>query len=112
LLLVQLLCAEIVALKNEQNPSVRRLANLADVEAGITAAFSSGGFFFADIQNNQVDAAGLAILRFIAALGEGAIVTRKALLQEFPEVGESNLDLLLQRQLIEEVGEEYGFRWS
>jgi AAA+ ATPase superfamily predicted ATPase len=108
--LVQLLCAEIVALKNEQNPSVRRLANLADVEAGIPAAFSSGGFFFADIQNNQVDAAGLAILRFIAALGEGAIVSRKALSQEFPDVGESTFNLLLQRELIEEVGEGYGFQ--
>lgn len=108
--LVQLLCAEIVALKNEQNPSVRRLANLADVGAGIPAAFSSGGFFFADIQNNQVDAAGLAILRFIATLGEGAIVTRKALLQEFPDVGESTFNLLLQRELIEEVGEGYRFQ--
>jgi hypothetical protein len=108
--LVQLLCAEIVALKNEQNPSVRRLANLADVEAGIPAAFSSGGFFFADIQNNQVDAAGLTILRFIAALGEGAIVSRKALFQQFPDVVESTINLLLQRELIEEVGEGYGFQ--
>ncbi|MBD0263905.1 MAG: ATP-binding protein [Tolypothrix sp. Co-bin9] len=108
--LVQLLCAEIVALKNEQNPSVRRLATLTDVEAGIAAAFSSGGFFFADIQNNQVDAAGLAILRFIATLGEGAIVSRKALSQQFPEVVESSLNLLLQRELIEEVGDGYKFQ--
>jgi len=107
--LVQLLCAEIVALKNEQNPSVRRLANLTDVEAGIPGAFSSGVLFFADIQNNQVDAAGLAILRFIAAQGEGAIVTRKTLSQ-FPDVGESTLNLLLQRELIEEVEEGYGFQ--
>lgn len=108
--LVQLLCAEIVALKNEQNPSVRRLANLADVEAGIPAAFSSGGFFFADIQNNQVDAAGLAILRFIAAFGEGAIVSRKTLSQQFPDVVESTLNLLLQRELIEEIEDGYKFQ--
>jgi hypothetical protein len=86
------------------------LANLADVEAGIPAAFSSGGFFFADIQNNQVDAAGLAILRFIAALGEGAIVSRKALSQQFRDVVESTINLLLQRELIEEVGEGYAFQ--
>ncbi|MEH2418060.1 hypothetical protein [Nostoc sp.] len=75
--LVQLLCAEIIVLKNEQDPSIRRLATLADVEAAIPEALQSGGFFFADIQNNQVDATGQAILRFIAAQGEGAIVSRK-----------------------------------
>jgi energy-coupling factor transporter ATP-binding protein EcfA2 len=107
--LVQLLCAEIVALKNEQDPSIRRLANLKDVEAAIPQAFSSGGFFFADIQNNQVDAIGLAILRFIAAQGEGATVSRKTILQQFPDVAENSLKLLLQRQLIEEVDESDRF---
>ncbi|MFH7028287.1 MAG: hypothetical protein ACHBN1_23520 [Heteroscytonema crispum UTEX LB 1556] len=101
--LVQLLCAEIVALKNEQDPSIRRLANLKDVEAAIPHAFSSGGFFFADIQNNQVDAIGLAILRFIAAQGENATVSRKTILQQFPDVAQNSLKLLLQRELIEEV---------
>ena len=60
--LVQLLCAEIVALKNEQPPAVRRLARLAKVEAAVPEALSHGSFFFADIQQNQVDAAGLAAL--------------------------------------------------
>lgn len=43
--LIQLLCGEIVALKNEQDPSIRRLATLADVEAAIPAALSVGSFF-------------------------------------------------------------------
>jgi hypothetical protein len=102
--LIQLLCAEIIALKNEQDPSIRRLATLADVEAAIPEAFKSGGFFFADIQNNQVDDNGRAILRFIAAQGEGAIALHQTLSQQFPHT-DITRKLLLQRELIEEVGE-------
>ncbi|BAY11290.1 nSTAND1 domain-containing NTPase [Calothrix sp. NIES-2098] len=102
--LIQLLCAEIIALKNEQDPSIRRLATLADVEAAIPEAFKSGGFFFADIQNNQVDDNGRAILRFIAAQGEGAIANHQTLSQQFPHA-DTTRKLLLQRELIEEVGE-------
>ncbi|MEH2282001.1 MAG: AAA family ATPase [Nostoc sp.] len=107
--LVQLLCAEIIVLKNEQDPSIRRLATLADVEAAILEALQSGGFFFADIQNNQVDATGQAILRFIAAQGEGAIVSRQTLLQQFPHA-DITFNLLLQRELIEEVDDGYSFQ--
>ncbi|WP_442921794.1 AAA family ATPase, partial [Microcoleus sp. ARI1-A5] len=107
--LIQLLCAEIIALKNEQDPSIRRLATLADVEAAIPEALSVGSFFFADIQNNQVDAAGLAILQFLAARGEGATVSRPTILQHFPDKSDA-LNLLLQRELIEEVSEGYRFQ--
>ncbi|MEH2247407.1 hypothetical protein [Nostoc sp.] len=107
--LVQLLCAEIIVLKNEQDPSIRRLATLADVEAAIPEALGSGSLFFADIQNNQVDATGQAILRFIAAQGEGAIVSRQTLLQQFPHA-DITFSLLLQRELIEEVDDGYGFQ--
>ncbi len=107
--LVQLLCAEIIVLKNEQDPSIRRFATLADVEAAIPEALQSGGFFFADIQNNQVDATGQAILRFIAAQGEGAVVSCESLLQQFSDA-EITLKLLLQRELIEEVDDGYSFQ--
>jgi hypothetical protein len=70
--LVQLLCAEIVALKNEQEPAVRRLATLADVEAAVPAALAHGSFFFADIERNQVEPAALPLLQTLAAAGEGA----------------------------------------
>ncbi|MEH1935608.1 MAG: AAA family ATPase [Nostoc sp.] len=107
--LVQLLCAEIIVLKNEQDPSIRRFATLADVEAAIPEALKSGGFFFADIQNNQVDLTGQAILHFIAAQGERAIVSRQTLLQQFPDA-DITLNLLLQRELIEEVDDGYRFQ--
>ncbi|MDJ0676925.1 MAG: hypothetical protein QNJ36_16350 [Calothrix sp. MO_167.B42] len=108
--LVQLLCSEIVAYKNEQDPSVRRLATLADVEAAVTEALSTGSFFFADIQNNQVNATGLAILRSIAARGEGAVVSKNTIYQQLPDVSENAFQRLLQRELIEEVGDGYGFQ--
>jgi hypothetical protein len=107
--LIQLLCGEIVVLKNEQDPSIRRLATLADVEAAIPEALGTGSFVFADIQNNQVDAAGLTILRFLGARGEGAAVSRQAILQQFPDKYYA-LDLLMQRELIEEVGDGYRFQ--
>ncbi|MFB2771494.1 hypothetical protein ACE1AT_19725 [Pelatocladus sp. BLCC-F211] len=107
--LVQLLCSEIVAYKNEQDPSVRRLAKLADVEAAVPEALNTGGFFFADIQNNQVDATGREILRLIAAEGEEGVVSRKRILQ-FADVATSTINLLLQRELIEEVDEGYRFQ--
>lgn len=107
--LVQLLCAEIVALKNEQEPSMRRLANLADVEAAIPEALSSGIFFFSDLARNQVDNNGLMLLHFLAALGEDAIAPYDTLSQHFPEL-DSTLPQLLQREIIEEIGAGYRFQ--
>jgi hypothetical protein len=66
--LVQLLCAEIVALKNTQDPLTRRLATLSDVERATPEALSHGSQFFADIEDHQVDKNGLALLRFMAGL--------------------------------------------
>ena len=97
--LTQLLCAEIVALKNEQDPAARRRARLADVEAAVPAALNSGSFFFADVERNQVDEAGLAVLRFIAAQGEGAVADRAAFAR-FADP-ERALALLLRRDLVE-----------
>ncbi|MDF5711346.1 MAG: hypothetical protein PUP90_27660 [Nostoc sp. S4] len=67
------------------------------MEAAIPEALQSGGFFFADIQNNQVDATGQAILCFIATQREGAIVSRQSLLQQFADA-DITLKLLLQRE--------------
>jgi hypothetical protein len=107
--LVQLLCSEIVALKNEQPPAVRRLARLDDVEAAVPEALSHGSFFFADIEQNQVDAAGVVLLRFLAARGEGAVVERGILADQFPDQGalDRALDLLMRRELIERVDGGY-----
>jgi hypothetical protein len=110
--LVQLLCAEIVALKNEQPPDVRRLARLSDVEEAVPEALDHGSFFFVDIEHNQVDAAGLATLRFLASQGKDVVSSRDLLGQRFPNGSELNrsLNLLLQRELIEWIGEGCQFQ--
>jgi hypothetical protein len=108
--LTQLLCAEVVALKNEQEPAARRLARLEDIEAAVPAALQSGSFFFADIQRNQVDDQGRALLRFVAAQGPGATVARADLARQIDGAPDITLDLLTRRELIEPV--DGGFRFQ
>jgi hypothetical protein len=108
--LVQLLCAEIVALKNEQDPSMRRLATLADVEAAIPEALSSGSMFFSDIERNQIDVGTLSVLRYVAAQGEGATISQKSLISEFPDGWRDAIDLLQKRELIELTSSGYRFQ--
>ncbi|MEM7062090.1 MAG: hypothetical protein AAF572_02875 [Cyanobacteria bacterium P01_B01_bin.77] len=111
--LVQLLCGEIVAYKNEQDPSVRRLATLADVEAAIPEALESGSMFFSDIEGNQVDETALAVLRHIAAQDEAGAVSQSQLAQHISEDLEdlnTAIDLLLRRELIEDTSDGYRFQ--
>ncbi len=110
--LVQLLCAEIVALKNEQPPTVRRQASLADVEAAVPEALSSGSFFFADIQRNQVDATGLALLQALAAHGENIAIDKESLthqLQLPQHAVEETFNQLCHRELIKLTDDGYCF---
>jgi hypothetical protein len=104
--LTQLLCAEIVALKNEQDPSVRRLAKLTDVEAAVPEALTSGSFFFADIERNQVDGAGLKLLRMLAGRGEGAVMAQG----EVSAYPSESLAALARRDLIESTDGGYRFQ--
>ncbi|NEQ55116.1 MAG: ATP-binding protein, partial [Leptolyngbya sp. SIO3F4] len=108
--LVQLLSGEIVAYKNEQDPSIRRLATLADVDAAIPEALESGSMFFSDIEGNQVDDVARAILQYIASQGEGGIARQSELVQHISGDLESALDLLLRRELIEATADGYGFQ--
>ncbi len=110
--LVQLLCAKIVALKNEQSPAARCLANLADVEAAVPEVLAHGGFFFADIERNQVDDNGLALLRCIAEAGENMAVTREQLSAHITDTEElvQTLEALVRRELIEPEGTGYRFQ--
>jgi hypothetical protein len=108
--LTQLLCAEIVALKNEQETSARRRATISDVEAAAPEAINHGSLFFADIQRNQVDAAGLALLRYLAARGKGGTVRRENLPRQFAGALEQTLDSLLRRDLIEPVNGGFSFQ--
>lgn len=110
--LVQLLCAEVVALKNEQEPTLRRLATVADVETAVPRALQHGSFFFADIAQNQVDAVGKEVLRLLAAPGEGQISPRQALVSFVPSLMalEQSLVQLQNRELIEMVAGGYRFQ--
>ncbi|MDM8569865.1 AAA family ATPase, partial [Thiotrichales bacterium HSG1] len=105
--LIQLMCAEIINLKNKQNIKERRLATIDDVEAAVSGALQYGRFFFADISNNQVSKTGLAILCYLAAQGEGKIVSSTIIQEKFSEY---NINNLLQRELIEAVGDGYCFQ--
>jgi hypothetical protein len=96
--------------RNAQPPAIRRLARLADVEAAVPEALCHGTFFFADIARNQVDAAGLALLRFLAVHGERAVVDRATLGCQFPHALDHTLALLIHRELIEPV--EAGYRFQ
>ncbi|MDM8566281.1 AAA family ATPase [Candidatus Halobeggiatoa sp. HSG11] len=106
--LIQLMCAEIVNLKNKQNINERRFATVNDVEAAISGALQYGRFFFADISNNQVSKNGLAILRYLAAQGEGKVVSSAIIQEKFPD--ELTIQNLLQRELIETLGDGYRFQ--
>lgn len=104
------LSGEIVTLKNEQAPALRRLARLVDVEEAARRALKSGSLLFADIQCNQVDATGLALLRSLAAQGEGAVVDSEAVARQFPHKLDRTLDVLTRRELIEVVDTGYRFQ--
>jgi hypothetical protein len=110
--LAQLLCAEIVALKNEQPPAARRLAGVADVETAVVPTLQHGSFFFADIAQNQVDAVGQAVLRLMATAAEGEPTPRAALVAYVPSLMalEAALLRLQQRELIEPA--EGGYRFQ
>ncbi len=110
--LVQLLCTEIVALKNRQPSPVRRLACLSDVETAVPQALIHGCLFFVNIERNRVDATGLNVLHFLAAQGEGAMTNREALIRQFPNENKLKhaLDLLVRRELIELTDGGYRFQ--
>ncbi|EIJ42182.1 ATPase [Beggiatoa alba B18LD] len=109
--LIQLLCAEIVTLKNRQHIHERRLATLENVDAAIPSALQHGRFFFADIENNQVSHIGAEILHRLAECGEGAILTTEELAKPYTlEVFTPALQNLLQRELLEPLGKGYRFQ--
>ncbi|MEK8021024.1 MAG: hypothetical protein VSS75_029490 [Candidatus Parabeggiatoa sp.] len=109
--LVQLLCGEIVQIKNKQSVEQRLKVQVEDVETGIADALKFGGFFFADIEQNQVDDTGRAVLRFIASQGESAIVNEESLSAHIPGDLKNTIALLLQRELIEEIDDK-GYRYQ
>lgn len=99
--LVQLLCAEIIALKNEQSPALRRFVQVADVEAAVPHALKRGSFFFSDIQCNQVDEQGRRLLQFMALQGSGSVIQHEHLSLQCPGDVDRIIRQLLRRELIQ-----------
>jgi len=110
--LVQLLCGEIVQLKEGQTVDKRLYVQVEDVELAIPMALQSGSFFFADIEQNQIDDNGRAILHFIASKGEGTFVSQETLLTQFPTDLVKTLKHLLQRELLEESSDKNSYRFQ
>jgi hypothetical protein len=110
--LTQLMCSEVVELKNEQPSSLRRLVQLQDVETAIPRVLVRGSQFFADIELNQVDENGLHILNFLAHCDEerGANIRQLETHASSPKNLDDTLALLLRRELIEEIDSEYFFQ--
>jgi hypothetical protein len=103
-LLVQLLCEEIIFLKNEQAPDSRRLATPEDVESAVPFALNSGSVgFFGDLQTTQIDNFQRKILTTLARSGEGASLSEAQLAYLCPDNIASSLQNLLQREILELV---------
>ena len=108
--LVQLICSEIISIKNEQPPTARRLATIKDVESALPRALLHGSFFFADIERNQISKEGLSLLRLIAEQGESALIDAEFIEQHSPHQTEQTFKSLLRRDLIEKSGGCYRFQ--
>jgi hypothetical protein len=109
--LVQLLCSEIVALKNKQNLDERRLVCLDDVEMAVEPALDHGSFYFADIHHNRVDETGLVVLRCLAGAGDDGVASPERIAEQVPPAElDRALALLCQHELVEAVDGGYRFQ--
>jgi len=104
--LVQLICSEIVTMKNKQPINKRRLAQVSDVDAAIEGALQHGRFFFADIANNQITKTGATILQLLA----NGKLSEETLRTHCPDEFEATLENLLLRELIEPISDGYQFQ--
>jgi hypothetical protein len=72
--LLQLLCSEIVAIKNSHPPDKRFVATVVDVETAVPSALERGSLFFADIEINQLQPPAMQLLRMLSRRGEGKVI--------------------------------------
>ena len=99
--LLQLLCSEIIALKNSQRGRQRWEVSEADIETAVPRALTRGVLFFADIETSQLDREEVVCLQRLAREGEGAIFTRNDFAEWFAAL--DNPEQTLQRLLLREV---------
>lgn len=109
--LIQLLCREIVDIKDKQTPDKRLQVQVDEVDTAIASAIKYGSMFFTDIEQNQVGEIGPTVLHFMASQGEGAVVNRPDLEAQFPSSDlTATLELLVRREIIEEKDSGYRFQ--
>jgi len=115
--LTQLICSEIVLLKNEQPIENRFLVQLADVEAAAVSALERGQQFFADIELNQTNEQGRIVLHLLAVNQNSRGLSKKDLEQYCRDSNgdmaveiDHVLERLLQLELIERLDGHYQFQ--
>lgn len=106
--LVQLLCKEIVRLKNEQLRQFRELAHIEDVEAAVAPALENGRTFFIHLADRT--ALEKEILHFLAIQGENITVNPDLLCREVPTANVTILQTLVQNGLL--VFTSMGYRFQ
>ncbi len=106
--LVQLLCKEIVRLKNEQPRQFRELAHIEDVEAAVMPALENGRTFFIHLANRT--ALEKEILHFLALKGENVTIHFEELHREIPTIKIEMLHILVQQGLLK--CSEYGYTFQ
>jgi hypothetical protein len=108
--LIQLLCKEILFVKQQQGFRLRKVIQTKDVEAAIPKALESGRNYFVHI--TQISAAEKEILYQLAAQGEGAVLSQAALLEKrgVQNQLENSSSNLLRSDLIESTPMGYRFQ--
>lgn len=107
--LIQLLCYEIVLLKNRQKVELRLNATVEDVQQSATKALDSGRLFFADIERNQLSAESVDLLKWLVAETEEVYFSLDLIKQgDFLDV-EKMLRLLESKEILRRTNESYHF---
>lgn len=107
--LVQMICHELVMLKNAQPVGTRYLAAPADVEEAAARALETGGFFFTDLISRVPEPA-VAMLRHLAGLGQAASLPASDWRAAFPDDFDVQVGALLQRDIVETTSRGYRFQ--
>lgn len=108
--LVQLTCAELIALKNGHPVEQRQLVTIKDIEACIPLTLQRGQQFFTDIELNQMDDLGRECLLQLASFGQDG-ASELQLGTVFPDSQlKDTLATLEQRSIIERSNNKYHFQ--
>ncbi|MCB0062099.1 MAG: hypothetical protein KDE19_08295, partial [Caldilineaceae bacterium] len=109
--LIQLLCSEVVALKNEQPYGQRYYATAAEIAQVIPTMLKMGRQFFIDIERNQVEWDAAQYLIDLARHGE-ILIADPFLSPNFKDAQQVAriLSQLQQRELVKKQGNGYRFQ--